>query len=100
MKNDIRKVCNRGVEQEGRQGLDWGIEMYIEIYGGELINLDYAKCIKIWPDEKRNKVLIIKDDDRGYLLSECDSTEQAKALMKDIAKAMEDGQKVWRLVEK
>lgn len=71
--------------------------MYIEIYGGELINLDYAKYIKIWPDEKRNKVLIIKDDGRGYLLSEYDSTERAKDIIKSIAKAMEDGKKVWRL---
>lgn len=70
--------------------------MYIEVYGGRLVNLEYAKSIYVWPDESRDKV-IVEMDDKNHLLTECDNTEQAKAIIKSIAGAMEDGQKVWRL---
>lgn len=72
--------------------------MYIEVYGSRLVNLDYAKSVYVWPDESRNKV-IVEMDDKNHLLSEYDSTEQAKDIIKSIARAMEDGQKVWRLNE-
>ena len=70
--------------------------MYLEVYGGRLINLEYAKSIYVWPDESRNKV-IVELDDKNHLLAECNSTEQAKDIIKSIARSMEDGQKVWRL---
>ena len=70
--------------------------MYLEVYGGRLINLEYAKSIYVWPDESRNKV-IVEMDDKNHLLAECNSTEYAKDIIKAIARAMEDGQKVWRL---
>ncbi len=70
--------------------------MFIEVYGGRLVNLDYAKSVYVWPDDSRNKV-IVETYDKNYLLTECDNTETAKGVLKSIAEAMRDGQRIWKL---